>query len=106
MHLRRKLRKNGQPEVVLTPLIDVALTLVVILLLVAPMVQHSIKVELPQGNSKEVNAQQELVVTMNKEGKIFFNSYPVRKVDLAEQVLKAMDGHSEMPIYIRADTEK
>jgi len=63
------------PHVSLTPLIDVALTLLIIFMITAPMVQNGIKIDLPQGNSKEVGSQQELVVSMRRDGKMFFNSY-------------------------------
>jgi biopolymer transport protein TolR len=104
MRRRRILRKLSMPEVVLTPLIDTALCLLVIFMVTVPMIQHNIKVELPQGSSKEVGAQQDFVVTVNKENGIFFNSYPVEKSRLAEEVMKGIDGKTDVPIYVRADT--
>ena len=87
----------------LTPLIDTALTLLVIFMITAPMVQNGIKVDLPQGNSKEVGNQQELVVTMSKDDKIFFNSYPIERKELVESVQKALTQRDDIPVYIRAD---
>ncbi len=91
------------PEVSLTPLIDTALTLLIIFIITAPMVQNGIKVDLPQGNSKEVGTQQEMVVTMRRDGKIFFNSYPITKNNLVESVQKALVQKNNMPVYVRAD---
>jgi biopolymer transport protein TolR len=100
---KRISKKFTMPEIVLTPLIDVALTLVVILMVVAPVVRNGIKVDLPQGQSKEVGSQQELVISMAKDNKIFFNSYPVERTALAAEVVKAMKGNKEVPVYIHAD---
>lgn len=100
---KRISKKFTMPEIVLTPLIDVALTLVVILMVVAPVVRNGIKVDLPQGQSKEVGSQQELVISMAKDNKIFFNSYPVERTALAAEVIKAMKGNKEVPVYIHAD---
>lgn len=100
---KRISKKFTMPEIVLTPLIDVALTLVVILMVVAPVVRNGIKVDLPQGQSKEVGSQQELVISMAKDNKIFFNSYPVERAALAAEVVKAMKGNKEVPVYIHAD---
>jgi len=99
----RRTRRFKNPEVSLTPLIDTALTLLVIFMITAPMVQNGIKVDLPQGNSKEVGAQQELVVTLNKEGKMFFNSFPITSASLVDTIKNAMAGRGDLPVYIRAD---
>lgn len=100
---KRRVRRLHSPEVSLTPLIDTALTLLVIFMITAPMVHNGLKVDLPQGNSKEVGAQQELVVTLSKEGKLFFNSFPVERKSLVDSVKMAMNGRSDVPVYIRGD---
>lgn len=91
------------PVLSLTPLIDTALTLLVIFMITAPIVQNGIKVDLPQGNSKEVGSQQELVVTLQKNEKLFFNSYPITKENLVESVKKAMQQQEDTPVYVKAD---
>lgn len=102
--LRKRLGDTTQfPEVSLTPLIDTALTLLIIFMVAAPMMQNNIKVNLPNGASKELNEQQEFVVTLTKQGQLFFNNYPVAHSDLAAKVTDAMAQQLETPIYIRAD---
>ncbi len=106
MNLRRRgLRKKElrMPEITLTPLIDTALTLLVIFMVTAPMVQNGIKLDLPQGKSKEAGAQQELVVSVSREGTIYFNTYPVKQEELVASVQKALIGKEEEPVFVRAD---
>jgi biopolymer transport protein ExbD len=91
------------PEITLTPLIDSALTLLVIFMITAPMVQYGIRVDLPVNKSKEMNMQQEMVVTLNKDGKLYFNSYPVDKNTLIDSVKKEMGRRDDLPVYVRAD---
>lgn len=100
---KKRHRRFVMPEISLTPLIDTALTLLVIFMITTPMMQNGIKVDLPQGDSKEVGTQQELVVTLNKEGKLFFNSYPVERSTLVVAVQKAMGARNDVPVYVRAD---
>ncbi|MCK4517945.1 biopolymer transporter ExbD [Candidatus Babeliales bacterium] len=100
---KRRHRRLVMPEISLTPLIDTALTLLVIFMITTPMMQNGIKVDLPQGESKEVGTQQELVVTLNKESKLFFNSYPVERSTLVAAVQKAMGARNDVPVYVRAD---
>ena len=79
---RRQSRPPLIPELNLTPLIDVALTLLVIFMVTAPMVQNNIKVLLPSGKSKELTQQQEAVLTITAEKNFYFNSYPVKQEDI------------------------
>lgn len=102
---RQRAQKINSPEVSLTPLIDTSLTLLVIFMITVPIVQNGIKVDLPQGESKEVGVQQDLVVTLNKEGKLFFNSYPVVRTSLVDTVKQAMGSRDDIPVYIRGDKD-
>ncbi len=100
---RSSVRVRTMPEIVLTPLIDTALTLLVIFIVTAPMVQNGIKVDLPQGKSKEVGNTQELVLTIGKDGKIYFNSYPIDKNQVVSIIQKELTDKSDTPVYVRAD---
>src|SRR5258708_4974167 len=100
---RSSVRLRTMPEIVLTPLIDTALTLLVIFIVTAPMVQNGIKVDLPQGKSKEVGNTQELVLTLGKDSKIYFNSYPIDKNQVVSIIQKELTDRPETPVYVRAD---
>lgn len=104
--MRRKLRHSRRfkaPEVSLTPLIDTALTLLVIFIVTAPMVQNGIHVDLPQGKSKEVGSEQDFVVTLDKNSQLYFNTFPVKQDDLVTTVQTALKNNDELPVYIKAD---
>ncbi len=100
---RSRRRRFVMPEVSLTPLIDTALTLLIIFIVTAPAIQNGIKVDLPFGKSKEVGQQQEFVVSINKKEDVFFNTFPVAKSNLAETVKNALIGKEDMPVYVRGD---
>ena len=99
----KRRRRFKMPEIILIPLIDTALTLLVIFMVTAPMVQNGIKVDLPQGKSKEVESRQEYVVTLDKNGALFFNSYPITFDKLILTVQDALHGNNDIPIYVKAD---
>lgn len=100
---RRMLQKHALPELVLTPLIDTFATLLVMFIITAPMVQNNIKVDLPFGKSKEVGSTQEFIVTLSKDGKVFFNNYPINRKDLAPIVQKALNNKGDLPVFVKAD---
>ncbi len=100
---RRRVQRTKLPEISLTPLIDTFCVLLIIFIVAAPMTQNSIRVDLPQGKSREAGPSQDLVVTLSKDHKIFFNSYPVERTSLASTVQKALAAKEDNPVYVRAD---
>lgn len=100
---RFKTRKTNAPEITMTPLIDTFATLLLIFMVAAPMVQNGIKVDLPQGKIKEVGNQQDLVVTLSKDGKVFFNNFPISRGKLVSSVQKALVQKEDTPVYVHAD---
>ncbi|MEX0940538.1 MAG: biopolymer transporter ExbD [Candidatus Babeliales bacterium] len=101
----KRRRTLSTPEVSLTPLIDTALTLLIIFMVTAPMINNAIKVELPKGAIKEGGKeQQELVVTIDQKGEIYFNNKQVSLVAL-EQTIKdyfvASAASTEKSVWVR-----
>ncbi len=101
--MRRRVKRFAMPEIVLTPLIDTALTLLVIFMVAAPILQRGIKVDLPKGDTKEAQGKQDLIVTITKDNKLFFNSSPVAKKDLLSTVKRELGVRDDLPVYVRAD---
>jgi biopolymer transport protein TolR len=101
---RRRRRLATLPEVSLVPLIDTALTLLVIFMVTTPMMQNSIKVSLPQGNVKEAgDAKQELVVYIDEKGQLFFNGLPITLDRLTDDVKKKVALAASKTIFVKAD---
>ncbi|NDD54490.1 biopolymer transporter ExbD [bacterium] len=100
---RRTGRKVHMPEITLTPLIDTFCVLLVIFMIAAPMVQHAIKIDLPQGKAREGGKEQEFVVTLSKDHSLYFNNFPISHKDLTSTVQKALINNEDTPVYVRAD---
>ena len=91
------------PEISLTPLIDTALTLLLIFMVTAPVVHNGIKVALPQGQTKEASDEQELVVSMTADGVLYLNSEQVERKQLLQALQKTLQNQTERPVFVRAD---
>ena len=109
---RRRTRRGRleQPsfEVSLTPLIDTALTLLIIFMVTTPMIHNAIRVDLPKGNAQEAGnqQQQELTVAINKSGTMFFNDKPVTLDTLGPVVKAHLAQHSSQGnkrVWIKID---
>ena len=72
----RRKKSFAQPEITLTPLIDTALTLLVIFMVTTPMINNSLKVDLPQGNAREAGSKPpEIVVRISRQPNTQTNTF-------------------------------
>ncbi len=99
----RRRRRFNMPEISLTPLIDTALTLLLIFMVTTLVVHNGLKVALPQGNIKEANGEQELVVSMTSDGQLYFGQELVERPQLMQAIEQTMQKRADAPVYIRAD---
>jgi biopolymer transport protein ExbD len=100
----RRRRVLSIPEISLTPLIDTALTLLIIFMVTAPMMNNSIKIELPKGAAKEdTHTLQELIISINKNGQLFFNGIPTTSDMLIGQIQKNIGKNKERTVFVKAD---
>ena len=105
--MRRTRRRRGQApitDIPLTPLIDTALTLLIIFMVTAPMIQNAIRVELPKGTIKEdADAKQDLVVYVDKDNQIFLNNTQITLDVLAASISELVQGSPDTVIFVKAD---
>jgi len=113
---RRKLRrKNLITDIPLTPLIDTALTLLIIFMITAPLLTQGINVNLPQTSSKALppNQQQPLIVSVNQAGQYFLNlsAHPTQAISpqqlmsqTAAYLQIAKQQHKQRGVYVKGDS--
>ena len=96
---------DDSPDLNITPLMDVMLVLMAILMVTAPTLTYQEQIELPQGSkSVEVTKAKTLTIRMDKDRKIYLknDTYGLDTFadDFVNQSIK-YDKNSE--VYIRAD---
>lgn len=107
MRRSRRLRRGmvHVPEISMTPLIDTALTLLIIFMITTPMMNNIIKVELPSSrvDEKEISEQQELIVYIDKDQKMYLNGKEVAENSLLNQLKKLMKKDKDEVVFVKAD---
>jgi biopolymer transport protein TolR len=92
-------------EINVTPLVDVMLVLLVIFMVTAPMLQTGIDVELPETkNVKDVNPEERIIISISREGDLFYGSDKFMLYDLAERLQKDAKSPNDA-IFLRADKD-
>ena len=100
--------KGGvKADINVTPLVDVMLVLLIIMMLVAPMLQQGVQVTLPKATNTtdkpEQSGQTVLAISKNKD--FYLNAKPVPEQDLARRVSELLENKIEKVVVIRADEE-
>jgi biopolymer transport protein ExbD/biopolymer transport protein TolR len=99
-------RKRSQVfnEINITPLTDIFLVLLIIMMVVAPMIQHMRQdITPPQVESGQPVEQGPLTVEVTQDGTFYVEGKPVTLEDLKTVLVQKADGLKEKNVIIRAD---
>ena len=80
-------------DINVTPLVDVMLVLLIIMMLIAPMLQKGVDVRLPQASNSadKPENQEQTVVAIDANKMLYLNSARVREDDLVQKLTEALE---------------
>lgn len=100
---RNRAELGYSAEINVTSLVDVVLTLLVIFMITAPMMQGGVEVKVPRARTEAVPSAEGLVVSIDRTGQIFVGSARVEWEQfqtLFPQLVREKGANS---VYLRAD---
>jgi biopolymer transport protein TolR len=94
-------------DINVTPLVDVMLVLLIIMMIVAPLLQQGVPVTLPQANnsSEKPETQDQTVVTIDRNKDVYLNAKPVPTGQLENRIKEILEDKSDKIVIIKADVE-
>ena len=94
-------------QINVTPLVDVMLVLLIIMMLVAPMLQRGVDVKLPlaANTSDKPENDQQTVLAVDARDKFYVNSIEVPRAEMADRVKLALEEKTERVVLIKGDTD-
>jgi biopolymer transport protein TolR len=94
-------------EINVTPLVDVMLVLLIIMMIVAPLLQQGVPVTLPlaANSSEKPETQDQTVVTIDRNKDVYLNAKPVAAGQLEARVKEVLEDKSDKIVIIKADEE-
>jgi len=100
--------KGGiKSDINVTPLVDVMLVLLIIMMLVAPLLQQGVPVKLPTAantvDKPETQGQTVVAIASNKT--MYLNARPVQEGELGTRVNEILENQKEKIVLIKADEE-
>ena len=93
-------------DINVTPLVDVMLVLLIIMMLIAPMLRQ-LSVEMPEAanSGEKPETQSQIVVAVDARGAFYVNVLPVRPDNLISQVQRALEDKQEKVVYLKGDKD-
>ncbi len=100
--------KGGvKSEINVTPLVDVMLVLLIIMMLIAPMLEQGVSMKLPTANNavdKPQSAEQ-TIVAIGANKAMYVNAKQVAEQELGTRVKELLDTKNEKVVIIKADQD-
>lgn len=91
-------------EINITPLTDIFLVLLIIMMVVAPTFQsNDTSIKVPEINSGIAVEQRNATVSVTKEGDMFLNGNPVAEENLSNELLALKDSLEKPELVVKAD---
>jgi TolR protein len=95
---------TAMADINVTPLVDVVLVLLIIFMVTAPLMQRGIDVDLPRTAAQTSENEERLILSIDKDSKIFLNDIQIPSEDLREQLQKRIQlMKNKNAVFLRAD---
>ena len=90
-----------------TPMVDVMLVLLIIFMVITPMLQHGVSVDLAKVNNPnqmpDADKEDALLVAVMRDGKVYFGSDRIEPDKLTEKIKDKLSNRTDKTVYVKAD---
>ncbi len=94
-------------DINVTPLVDIMLVLLIIMMLIAPLLQKGVNVQLPlaDNTSEKPDTQEQTVVHVDAQRQFYVNNLPYSDAEVVDRIKYALEDRTERIVYLKGDTE-
>ncbi|SEP16367.1 biopolymer transporter ExbD [Nitrosovibrio sp. Nv6] len=97
-------RQAPMSEINVVPLVDVMLVLLVIFIITAPLLTHSVKVDLPKASSSpNITQPDHIEFALREDASLYWNGETTTVDQLAPRFTEAAQQNPNIELHIRAD---
>jgi len=98
---------NVNSNINVTPMVDVMLVLLIIFMVITPMLQKGVSVDMAKTNSPapmpDADKEDSLLVAVQRDGTVFFGSDKINPDDLTNKVKDRIANKTDKRVFIKAD---
>jgi biopolymer transport protein TolR len=94
-------------DINVTPLVDVMLVLLIIMMLIAPMLQKGVNVTLPIASNTlaKPDNQTQTVVAVDSQNQMWINGLQVSKGDFVDRIKSLLEDKTDRTVLIKGDQD-
>ena len=94
-------------DINVTPLVDVMLVLLIIMMLVAPLLNQGVPLRLPvaSNTSEKPDTQDQTVVSIGPDKRVYVNSVEVQGGNLRRRIDEVLENKADKIVIIKADED-
>lgn len=94
-------------DINVTPLVDIMLVLLIIMMLIAPLLQQGVRVTLPvaDNTAEKPDTQQQTVVHVDANKQLYVNTIPVSEREAVDRIRYSLEDKAERVVYLKGDTD-
>jgi biopolymer transport protein ExbD/biopolymer transport protein TolR len=103
--VKRRNERRGEvmSDITLTNLIDVIFAVLIIFMRTAPMMTQGVQVDLPETESKSVESNVSIQVTIDDRNDIYIDQELVSLVEFRKRFREVFAGRDDVPVFVNAD---
>lgn len=94
-------------EINVTPMADVMLVLLIIFMVVTPMLQRGVSVEMAQTDNardmEEADSEDSVLISVTRDSKYYLNTGELQLGDVVTEVNRMLEGKSDRIVFIKSD---
>jgi biopolymer transport protein ExbD len=94
-------------EINVTPMADVMLVLLIIFMVITPMLQKGVSVEMAQTDNprdmEEADAEDSVLISVTRDSKYYLNAAEFQLNDLGPEVNALLEGKLDRVVFIKSD---
>jgi biopolymer transport protein ExbD/biopolymer transport protein TolR len=104
---KREEGKKVNSNINVTPMVDVMLVLLIIFMVITPMLNNKVNVDLPIATAavimENANKEDAITVAITRDGKVFLGADMVNPDDLGAKIAAKLENKTDKEVYLRAD---
>ena len=105
--VKREEGKKVNSNINVTPMVDVMLVLLIIFMVITPMLNNKVNVDLPIATAavimENANKEDAITVAVTRDGKTFLGADQVNPDQLGPKISAKLENKTDKEVYLRAD---
>lgn len=104
---RRDEGKKVNSNINVTPMVDVMLVLLIIFMVITPMLNNKVNVDLPKADAavvmEDANKEDAVVIAVTRDGRVFLGGDQVTLDDMGTKISAKLENKTSKEVFLRAD---